>query len=154
MLNNQALSNLNDLILLYHPIRALHSQTVGLRVVSRVLKNWMGGRQTVYSTGNKCKSMFIQTGFCFFYEYMQNLQSSKWILIVQLHKTRTRNIFANEKNQCLPDDWLSRGWACKAITERLHSSAGVRQPVSCLSTIRHTANAHRQFGKGLQITAA
>lgn len=39
VLNNQAPSELNDLILLYHPIGALHSQAMGLLVAPRVLKS-------------------------------------------------------------------------------------------------------------------
>uniref|UniRef100_A0A669DT12 Reverse transcriptase domain-containing protein n=1 Tax=Oreochromis niloticus TaxID=8128 RepID=A0A669DT12_ORENI len=44
VLNNQAPSYLNDLVVPYHPIRALRSHTAGLLVVPRVFKSRMGGR--------------------------------------------------------------------------------------------------------------
>uniref|UniRef100_UPI000D3040EA uncharacterized protein LOC112434934 n=1 Tax=Maylandia zebra TaxID=106582 RepID=UPI000D3040EA len=44
VLNNQAPSYLNDLVVPYHPIRALRSRTAGLLVVPRVFKSRMGGR--------------------------------------------------------------------------------------------------------------
>ncbi|XP_025758871.1 uncharacterized protein LOC112843875, partial [Oreochromis niloticus] len=44
VLNNQAPSYLNDLVVPYHPIRALRSCTAGLLVVPRVFKSRMGGR--------------------------------------------------------------------------------------------------------------
>uniref|UniRef100_A0A669DXW8 Reverse transcriptase domain-containing protein n=1 Tax=Oreochromis niloticus TaxID=8128 RepID=A0A669DXW8_ORENI len=44
VLNNQAPSYLNDLVVPYHPIRALRSRTVGLLVVPRVFKSRMGER--------------------------------------------------------------------------------------------------------------
>ncbi|XP_065326200.1 uncharacterized protein LOC135932628 [Pelmatolapia mariae] len=44
VLNNQAPSYLNDLVVPYHPIRALCSRSAGLLVVPRVFKSRMGGR--------------------------------------------------------------------------------------------------------------
>ncbi|XP_065326144.1 uncharacterized protein LOC134624237 [Pelmatolapia mariae] len=44
VLNNQAPSYLNDLVVPYHPIRALRSRSAGLLVVPRVFKSRMGGR--------------------------------------------------------------------------------------------------------------
>uniref|UniRef100_A0A3P8PIB2 Pyrin domain-containing protein n=1 Tax=Astatotilapia calliptera TaxID=8154 RepID=A0A3P8PIB2_ASTCA len=44
VLNNQAPSYLNDLVVPYHPIRALRSRSAGLLVVHRVFKSRMGGR--------------------------------------------------------------------------------------------------------------
>ncbi|XP_030580839.1 uncharacterized protein LOC115777144, partial [Archocentrus centrarchus] len=44
VLNNQEPSYLKDLIVPYHPNRALLSQTAGLLVVPRILKSRMGGR--------------------------------------------------------------------------------------------------------------
>uniref|UniRef100_A0A669EZ97 Reverse transcriptase domain-containing protein n=1 Tax=Oreochromis niloticus TaxID=8128 RepID=A0A669EZ97_ORENI len=44
VLNNQAPSYLNDLVVPYHPIRALRSRSAGLLAVPRVFKSRMGGR--------------------------------------------------------------------------------------------------------------